>query len=89
MVRALVQEAKDLSYQIKGIGLGVCELVNLEGKLASDNCIEWLDLPVQEQLSVIAPTFIEADVRAAALAEACEDVSWTKSSLVPRRSNGT
>ena len=69
LVRELDSEAKKSMQSIKGIGLGVCELVNLEGELASDNCIQWLDMPVQDELSEIAPAVIEADVRAAALAE--------------------
>jgi len=56
--------------QVTAIGLGICELVNPEGRIASANCIQWLQEPVHEQLSAIAPTVIEADVRAAAFAEA-------------------
>ena len=52
------------------IGLGVCELVDLGGNVVSENCIAWKGLPVQERLSKLAPTVLEADVRAAALAEA-------------------
>ena len=69
-VRELVTEAEDSTLPVGGIGLGICELVNLKGELASDNCIKWLDMPVQEELSAIAPATIEADVRAAAIAEA-------------------
>src|SRR6185369_4435024 len=36
---------------INGIGVGVCELVDRQGRLASANCIHWLDQPVQESLS--------------------------------------
>src|SRR5262245_32919847 len=67
-VLRLARELADESVQ--AIGLGVCELVNREGKLASDHCIKWLDQPVCAELSALAPTFIEADVRAAAQAEA-------------------
>jgi glucokinase len=52
------------------IGLGICELVDLGGNVVSENCIAWKGLPVRERLSKLAPTVIEADVRAAALAEA-------------------
>ena len=54
---------------MEAIGVGICELVDCEGRIASANCIQWQDEPVQEKLSSIAPTVIEADVRAAALAE--------------------
>lgn len=55
---------------IEGIGVGVCELVDLAGNLVSENCVAWKNVPVRERLSQLAPTIIEADVRAAALAEA-------------------
>lgn len=41
-----------------------------EGNLASENCIHWQRVPVRKRLSRLAPTVLEADVRAAALAEA-------------------
>ena len=66
LARELVHKAGDVA----AIGLGVCELVDRDGNLASANCIPWLELPVRAELSAIAPAIIEADVRAAALAEA-------------------
>jgi len=47
----------------------VCELVDRDGRVASSNCVQWQGLPVREELGTIAPAVIEADVRAAALAE--------------------
>lgn len=70
LARELADEAAALGTPVAGIGLGICELVNREGQLASANCIAWRDLPVRDELSAIAPATIEADVRAAALAEA-------------------
>lgn len=70
LARELAGEATALGDSIEAIGLGICELVDREGNLASANCIQWLDQPVREQLSNVAPAIIEADVRAAALAEA-------------------
>ena len=66
--------ARELAGQERGvrvgaIGIGICELVDREGRIASANCIPWQHAPVQEKFSSIAPTVIEADVRAAALAE--------------------
>ena len=52
------------------IGLGLCEIVRPDGTIASAQTIAWLDLPVLERLGRFAPTRIEADVRAAARAEA-------------------
>lgn len=63
-------EAAALGHPVEAIGVGVCELVDRQGNLASSNCIHWLDEPILEELSGIAPAVIEADVRAAALAEA-------------------
>src|SRR5258706_1841475 len=56
--------------RLQAVGLGIGELVNREGELASANCIQWLDQPMRKELGAIAPMVIEADVRAAALAEA-------------------
>jgi len=67
---SLVNEAAAQDATVAGIGLGLCELVDREGRIASANCIPWLELPVREELSSIAPAVIEADVRAAALSEA-------------------
>ena len=66
LARGLASEAGGVA----ALGLGVCELVDREGRIVSANCIPWLEFPVQEELSGIAPAVIEADVRAAALAEA-------------------
>jgi glucokinase len=66
----LTAAAKGQNQRIDSIGLGICELVDLEGNVVSENCIAWKDVPVRQQLTQLAPTVIEADVRAAALAEA-------------------
>ena len=65
----LREEASVRGQRIALLGLGICELVNREGQVASANCIQWLNEPVCEELNAIAPAFLEADVRAAALAE--------------------
>ena len=70
LARELASEAQKGGASVAAIGLGICELVDREGRLASANCIPWLDLPAREELAVVAPTVFEADVRAAALAEA-------------------
>jgi len=69
LVRELMEESSALNLRVDGIGLGLCELVNLAGEPASENCIAWKGLPVRERLSRLAPATIEADVRAAALGE--------------------
>ena len=52
-----------------GIGLCVAELVDLDGNVTSGHTIKWNGWPIRDRLSRIAPTVIESDVRAAALAE--------------------
>ncbi len=66
----IATEAGQHNFQVKSIGLGVCELVSNAGEIVSANCLPWQSADVREGLATIAPTVIEADVRAAALAEA-------------------
>lgn len=70
LVDELVAEARFEGRTIHGIGLGLCELISKEGRILSNACIDWTKIPVLERLSTIAPAVVEADVRAAALAEA-------------------
>jgi glucokinase len=51
-------------------GIGVPELVDAAGQIRSAHLLDWSAKPLAERLGAIAPTFIAADVRAAALAEA-------------------
>lgn len=55
---------------VAGLGVGVCELVDLDGAVSSSHRVHWKGLPVPQRFGAIAPAAIEADVRAAALAEA-------------------
>jgi glucokinase len=55
---------------VDAVGIGVAELVDPIGQVKSSHLIAWQDLPVTERFAGIAPVTIEADVRAAALAEA-------------------
>src|SRR5262245_6576679 len=70
LARELAAEGAALGAVPELIGLGLCELVDRDGRIASANCIDWRNQPVREELSRIAPAHLEADVRAAALAEA-------------------
>jgi glucokinase len=70
MAREIAAEAAAVGQSIQAIGLGVCELVDGQGRITSANCIQWVEQPVHSELSTIAPAIIDADVRAAALAEA-------------------
>jgi glucokinase len=66
----LINKAEQSNLKVAGIGLSVAELVDLQGNVTSGHSIKWSGYPVQQRLSNIAPTIVEADVRAAALAEA-------------------
>jgi glucokinase len=70
LATALVTEAGAANLQINAIGVGVCELVSVSGEIVSANCLNWNSADVREGLATMAPAVIEADVRAAALAEA-------------------
>lgn len=55
---------------VAAIGIGLCELVGRTGEILSAHSLDWRSLPVREELGRIAPAILEADVRAAARAEA-------------------
>lgn len=58
------------SESVAAIGLGICELVSVDGRIESGHRVPWQGMPVRELVGRIAPLTIESDVRAAALAEA-------------------
>ena len=62
--------ADTLGVSVRGLGVGIAELVNAQGEITSNVLIKWRDLPARQALSVIAPTRFESDARAPALAEA-------------------
>ena len=69
LTRELATQTLLQGRSVDAVGLGICELVDRDGRIRSANCVDWTQLPVLEQLSSIAPATIEADVRAAAVAE--------------------
>lgn len=66
----LADEARARGRTVAAVGVGVPELVDPEGRIGSGHAFDWRGLPVSGRLGEIAPATIEADVRAAALAEA-------------------
>lgn len=70
LTRDLMDEASGKHVPLKGLGIGVAELVSPEGTVFSDYRIAWKGLNVQRELSALLPSRVESDVRAAALAEA-------------------
>jgi glucokinase len=55
---------------VERLGVAVCELVRPDGTIASAATIDWTALDVGAAFSHLAPTVVESDVRAAAVAEA-------------------
>jgi glucokinase len=53
-----------------GVGMGVPELVDPIGQITSGHNIDWRGLSLTELFASVGPVCVEADVRAAALAEA-------------------
>jgi glucokinase len=56
--------------EVATVGVGICELVDLDHHIASAYTVDWRGLDVEGAFSEIAPARLESDVRAAALAEA-------------------
>jgi glucokinase len=52
------------------VGMGVCELVDRDGRTQSAQTLEWRDRDLAGAFTQVGPAVIESDVRAAALAEA-------------------
>jgi glucokinase len=72
LVRSFQTEAKQLAVSPTSIGVGLCELVGVEGQILSDATIHWMGTPVAGRIEHATglPVFVDADVRAAARAEA-------------------
>jgi len=70
LAQTLLCIANAEGWLIRGIGLGVPEVVDPEGRIGSAHVIGWTDRAVREAFRGVAPITIEADVRAAARAEA-------------------
>jgi glucokinase len=70
LAEELMTNAQNSGLTVLGIGIGVAELVDLDGNVTSSNLIAWQDLSVQDYFARLAPAIVESDVRAPALAEA-------------------
>jgi len=66
----LLAGARAAGSTVDAIGLGLCELVSPAGCVLSAQSFDWRELPVRERFAALAPFVLEADVRAAARAEA-------------------
>ncbi len=67
--RALA-DARPAQTSIEGVGVGICELVGPDGEIESSTTIPWRRGDLEDVLSSIGPLTVDADVRAAARAEA-------------------
>ncbi len=67
-IAAMRQAARDRGHPLRGVGLGVPELVSNEGKIASAWNFEWRGIDLAAALREDR-LVVESDVRAAALAE--------------------
>jgi glucokinase len=78
---AVLQDALELAEQLRdatrrqgwslrALGVGVCELVDPQGRVVSRQTLSWHGLPVRELFSRLAPALLDADSRAAAFCEA-------------------
>jgi glucokinase len=71
LVRELGAEVRSLGREIRAVGLGICELVDARGRIVSGQTVDWQGEATAGRLAGLAQrVVIEADVRAAALAEA-------------------
>jgi glucokinase len=71
VLRDCVRLAEELHRpEVERLGIAVCELVRPDGTIASAATIDWTALDVGAAFSHLAPTVVESDVRAAAVAEA-------------------
>ena len=70
LAEQLLAQARAQAWAVTGVGVSVCELVDLEGNVTSRHAVDWPNRPVRESFSRLAPAVVESDVRAHALAEA-------------------
>ena len=70
LAEALTAEAAASGRTVHAIGVGLCELVDPSGRILSRNCVSWHEDQVRRRLAHLGPVTLEADVRAAAQAEA-------------------
>lgn len=75
-------EARQLEVSAAAIGIGVPELVDVEGRIASRSNFDWRGIDVAGAFAHLAPARIESDVRAAALAEAVAGAGRAYASFV-------
>ena len=63
-------DARSPGSTLEGVGVGICELVGVSGLIESSTTIPWTRADLEGALLGIGPLTLDADVRAAARAEA-------------------
>jgi glucokinase len=69
LVGKFYEQARSQSRSVLGLGIGVPELVDLEGHITSATTIDWRDVETS-RFNPWGPVSVDADVRTAALGEA-------------------
>ena len=72
LLTLIAERSRELAADdgVTALGVALCEVLDLDGEVRSAISIPWTRQQIVDALSPIAPVSIEADVRAAALAEA-------------------
>ena len=76
--RDVLSDCADLADEVRGashvedvpIGVGVCELVDLDGRITSESTLAWRGVDIAGAFHGCRRVVVESDVRAAAIAEA-------------------
>jgi glucokinase len=66
----LHNEARRREWNPEAVGVGVCELVDALGHVASSHTIQWRGLQVRDRFARLGTAILDADSRAAAFCEA-------------------
>ena len=73
LLGAIADEAGALAAastaSVRGVGVGICEVVGLDGEIASSTTFGWTRADLEDVLSSIGPLTVDGDVCAAARAE--------------------
>ncbi|HZQ09949.1 MAG TPA: ROK family protein, partial [Anaerolineae bacterium] len=69
-LQAMCEWVHTQDARLQGIGVGVAELVDLNGIITSAATFPWNGVNLAAEFSFLAPTIVDTDVRAAAFAEA-------------------
>jgi glucokinase len=70
LAEKLKSHAASINAKVRGIGVGIAELVNRNGEITSEYSIKWKSLPAKAALSRVAPAEFDSDARTPAYAEA-------------------